>query len=597
MTKQKSSIAKLLTYAGGYRKLTILGCSLSAAAAVLVLGPFICIWLVIREIFVFWPEVTAAQHVSHYGQMAVWLALASLLVYFAALMCTHLAAFRTARNMRMQAMRQVVELPLGYFSDKQSGRLRKIIDDNASLTESLLAHQLPDLVGAVVTPIAAVVLLLIFDWRMGLVSLLPMAVAVWLLNAMMGGENAHFFSRYQLALEKMSGEAVEYVRGIPVVKVFQQTVYSFKSFYEAIMSYKELASGYALSCQKPMTAFTTVLNGTFLLLIPVGLILLSLTSSAADVLLDWIFYILFTPACAMMMTRIMYASESLMQADEAVRKLEEIMAVQPLAEPVVPKMPKTFDIAFEEVTFHYPQAERAALDGVSFTIQQGTTAAIVGPSGSGKTTAASLIPRFWDVDSGRIAIGGVDVREMDSERLMKQVAFVFQDTHLFKASLLDNIRAARPSATREEALQAAHLAQCDDIIAKCADGIDTVIGAQGVYLSGGECQRIAIARAILKDAPIVLLDEATAFADPENERLIQQAFEHLTRGKTVLMIAHRLSTVKDADCILVMADGRIAESGRHEELVAQGGLYAQMWRNYQTSVAWKVEKEALNDGA
>lgn len=597
MAKSKNSLAQLMNYAGGHKKLTILGCTLSGVAAVLALGPFICIWLVIREIFAVWPEVTAAQNVSYYGQMAVWLALASLLVYFAALMCTHLAAFRTARNMRTVAMRQVVELPLGYFSDKQSGRLRKIIDDNASLTESLLAHQLPDLVGAIVTPLAAVVLLLIFDWRMGLLSLLPMLAAVGLMRTMMGGENASFFSRYQLALEKMSGEAVEYVRGIPVVKVFQQTVYSFKSFYDAIMSYRELASGYALSCQKPMTAFTTVLNGTFLLLIPAGMLFLAWSGQETAILLDWLFYILFTPACAMMMTRIMYASESLMEADEAVRKLDEIMAARPLAEPITPKLPKTYDIAFEEVTFHYPKAQRAALDGVSFTIGQGTTVALVGPSGGGKTTAASLIPRFWDVDSGRIAIGGIDVRDMDSEQLMKQVAFVFQDTHLFKASLLDNIRAARPSATREEALQAAHLAQCDDIIAKCCEGIDTVIGTQGIYLSGGECQRIALARAILKDAPIVLLDEATAFADPENERLIQQAFEHLTRGKTVLMIAHRLSTVKDADCILVMADGRIAESGRHEELVAKRGLYAQMWHNYQTSVAWKVGKEALDYGA
>lgn len=597
MSKKRSSLEKLLDYAGGYKKLTMIGCLLSGVAAVLALGPFICIWLVVRTILEVWPYTPPEEAVAYYGYMAVWLALGSIAIYFVGLMCTHIAAFRTARNMRQQAVNHVMTLPMGFFSDKQSGRLRKIIDDNASQTESLLAHQLPDLAGAVVTPVAAILLLLVFDWRMGLLSLLPMAAAIWLMGKMMGGENAGFFQRYQMALEKMSGEAVEYVRGIPVVKVFQQMVFSFKSFYAAIMSYRDLATSYALSCQKPMTAFTTVLNSTFLLLIPAGMVLLSITAEGEKVLLDWIFYILFTPACAMMINRIMYASQSLMEADEAIRKLNEILSVKPLAEPTAPQAPQEHSIAFRQVTFSYPGAEQPALKDISLEIKEGMTVAIVGPSGGGKTTTASLIPRFWDVDAGQVLIGGIDVRKMATEELMRQVAFVFQDTHLFKASLLDNIRAGRHDASREQVLQAAHLAQCDDILAKLPSGIDTVVGTEGIYLSGGECQRVALARAILKDAPIVLLDEATAFADPENEQQIQRAFEYLTRGKTVLIIAHRLSTIRHADQILVMDGGTIVERGRHEELMAAEGLYAGMWRDYKQSVAWRVGKEAVNHGA
>ena len=587
--KKQSNLSRLLTLVGGHRKLTFLGCALSGIAAVLGLIPYVCVWLAARDVLAVYPDVTGASGIVRWGWLAVWFAAANILVYFAALMCTHIAAFRTARNMRHAGVVHILELPLGFFTGNQSGRLRKIIDDNAALTEDLLAHKLPDLTAAVVTPIAAVVLLFAFDWRMGLLCLLTMVLAFVCMASMMGGKNAGFFHRYQQEIEKMSAEAVEYVRGIPVVKVFQQTVYSFKAFYAAIQSYSDLASQYAMSCRKGQTSFLTCINGGFALLIPAALLLAS-GGNGWEVLTDFIFYALFAPACGGMINRIMYASESVMEADEAVMKLDQILEQKPLKETEHPEKPSGETVSFEHVTFRYPGTEHPALKDVSFTVKEGTVTGLVGPSGGGKSTAASLIPRFWDVESGHVRIGGADVRDMDSRELMKHVAFVFQDTKLFKTSLLENIRMSRPSATVDEVKAAAHAAQCDEILEKLPEGLNTIVGAKGVYLSGGEAQRIALARAILKDAPIVVLDEATAFADPENEALIQKAFGRLTKGKTVLMIAHRLSTVRNADRILVIDKGTVREQGNHEELLAADGLYAQMWSDYQKAAAWKVER-------
>ena len=587
--KKQSNLSRLLALAGGHKKLTFLGCALSGIAAVLGLVPYVCVWLAAKDVLAAYPDVTGAFRIVRWGWMAVWFAIANILVYFAALMCTHIAAFRTARNMRHLGTAHILELPLGFFTGNQSGRLRKIIDDNAALTEDLLAHKLADLTAAVVTPIAAVVLLFTFDWRMGLLCLLTMILAFVCMASMMGGKNAGFFHRYQREIEKMSAEAVEYVRGIPVVKVFQQTVYSFKAFYTAIQSYSDLASQYAMSCRNGQTSFLTCINGSFALLIPAALLLAS-GGDGWEVLADFIFYALFAPACGAMINRIMYASESVMEANEAMMKLDQILEQKPLEETASPKKPENETVTFEHVTFQYPGTEHPALKDVSFTVKEGTVTGLVGPSGGGKSTAASLIPRFWDVQSGHVRIGGADVRDMDSRELMKHVAFVFQDTKLFKVSLLENIRMSRPSASVEEVKAAAHAAQCDDILEKLPAGLDTVVGTKGVYLSGGEAQRIALARAILKDAPIVVLDEATAFADPENEALIQKAFSELTRGKTVLMIAHRLSTVQNADKILVIDRGSVREQGNHEELLAAGGLYAKMWSDYQKAAAWKVER-------
>ncbi len=598
MEKQKNGeLSRMFGYAGNYHVLTVLGCILSGISTILSMLPFVCIWLVIRDLIQAFAagDISLATESTRYAWIAVVFAAASILIYFIALNCTHLAAFRTATNMRKTAIHHIVTLPLGYFSQNASGRLRKIIDDNAGLTEGFLAHQLPDMTGADVMPGAVIVLIFLFAWRLGICCLIPMGISVIFLKQMMGGDNAQFMGKYMTALETMNKEAVEYIRGIPVVKVFQQTIYSFKNFHAAIEEYEKFASGYALKCRIPLTGFTVTLNGTFVLLIPVVMFILSGISGQAayeNVVLDFLFYSLFTPVCATMMNRIMFASEQLMAAKSAVSRVDEILQEKPLKEPEHPMIPADASIVFSDVSFSYPGAQEKALDHISFVVPAGKTVALVGASGSGKSTAASLIPRFYDVQSGSVTIGGVDVRNIEKRELMKRVAFVFQNTRLFKDTLLNNIKAARPDATREEVMKAANEAQCKDIIDRLPDGLDTLVGTGGTYLSGGENQRIALARAVLKDAPIIVLDEATAFADAENEHQIQLAFERLTQNKTVLMIAHRLSTIQDADLILVFKDGQIAERGTHEELLNLNGIYSSMWKDYQTSIAWKVGKEA-----
>lgn len=595
--KKNSEISRMFAYAGKRHWLTILGMILAGRSTVLSMILFVCIWFVVRDLLnaLSAGDVSLAVHSGAYAWGAVGFSVLSILLYFLALCCSHLAAFRTATNMRKKAMHHIVTLPLGYFSQNASGRLRKVIDDNAGLTEEFLAHQLPDLTGAVVMPVAVLVLIFTFDWRLGLCCLVPMVISFFFLKQMMGGDNAHFMEGYMTALETMNKEAVEYIRGIPVVKVFQQTVYSFKNFHAAIEEYEKYASGYALKCRIPLMGFNVSLNGTFILLIPVACMILSgLTGQAAyqDVLLAFLFYSLFTPVCTTMMSRVMFASEQLMAAKSAVTRIEGVLKEEPLAEAEHPQQPRDASVSFENVSFSYPGASEKALDHVSFEIPAGKAVALVGASGSGKSTAAQLIPRFYDAAEGRVLVGGVDVRQISKQTLMDQIAFVFQNTRLFKDTLLENIRAARPNATREEVLRAAEAAQCREIIARLPEGLDTVVGNGGTYLSGGENQRIALARVILKDAPIIVLDEATAFAGAENEHQIQLAFEKLTEKKTVLMIAHRLFTVQDADEILVFDEGKIVERGTHASLLAAGGRYASMWKDYQTSVQWKVGKEA-----
>ena len=578
--KQPPVLGRLLEYAGGHKWLSVLGCGLSGVSAAVGIFPFVFVWYAARGILT--PGGGVPAGLARYGWYALAAALLSAAIYFAGLMCTHLAAFRVATNMRKAAAAHLIDLP--------SGRLRKQIDDNAALTETLLAHTIPDAVGGIVTPILAVGLLFVFDWRMGLACLIPMIIGLVCLMTMMTGRGMKFFEEYQRAGERISAEATEYVRGIPVVKVFQQTVYSFKSFHTAILSYRDLASGYAMMCRMPYTLFTVVLNAMFLLLMPLGMVLVGGAADGWAVLADLVFYIFFAPQLAFMMERLMYAVNAQMEAAEAVNKLEAILRESPLPEPAADSGSKPADrgISFENVTFSYDGADRPALTNVSFHLPQGEAWALVGPSGGGKTTIARLIPRFFDVQAGAVLLGGRDVRSIPTAELMEQISFVFQEVRLFKKSIRDNIRAARPSATEDEILRAAQLAQCGDILGKTPGGLDAVIGAKGVYLSGGEMQRIALARAILKDAPIVVLDEASSFADPENEAKIQKAFEALMKGKTVLMIAHRLSTVRNMDRILVIRDGEIAEEGKHNELLEKGGVYAAMWEEYQKAAQWKV---------
>ena len=595
--KKDSEISRMFAYAGNRHWLTILGMILAGLSTVLSMAPFVCIWFVVRDMLhaQMQGDISLAANSSTYAWWAAGFSILSILLYFLALCFAHLAAFRTATNMKKAAMHHIVTLPLGYFNQNASGRLRKIIDDNAGLTEDFLAHQLPDLTGAFVMPVAVLVLIFVFDWRLGLCCLVPLAVSLFCMKQMMGGDNAHFMEGYMTALETMNKEAVEYIRGIPVVKVFQQTVYSFKNFHAAIEEYEKYASGYALKCRIPLTEFNVALNGTFILLIPVAcMILAGVTGQAAyeDVFLDFLFYSLFTPVCTTMMNRVMFASEQLMAAKSAVNRIEEVLHEQPLPEPIHSGEPKDASVAFENVSFSYPGIEEKALDQITFAIPEGKTVALVGASGSGKSTAAKLIPRFYDVTEGSVRVGGIDVREIDKQTLMEKIAFVFQNTKLFKDTLMENIRSARPEATREEVMKAVRAAKCEEIIERLPNGLDTLVGNGGTYLSGGENQRIALARAILKDAPIIVLDEATAFADAENEHQIQLAFEKLTEGKTVLMIAHRLSTIQNADLILVFDDGKIIERGTHESLLSAGGKYASMWKDYQTSICWKVGKEA-----
>lgn len=590
--KEDSTFKRLMGYAGKRKALTYTAVILSAASSVLAVCPFLCIFFVIREVLYAIPDISQAENLRFYGWLAFGSAAASMLVYFAALMCSHLSAFRVASNMKKAAIEKLIDLPLGYFNQNTSGKLRRIIEDSTGLTEAYLAHQLPDIAGALATPVTVIVLMLFFDWRLGLVSLIPIAIGLAALNTMVGKDMEKDVFEYQNVLEDVNSEAVEYVRGIPVVKTFQQSVFSFKNFHDAIMRYKRYAVNYTLHMRMPMCKYTVAINSGFLFLIAAGLLILSNTGDYIGFLTDFIFYILFTALCVTMMNKIMWTSENKAMAKNALNRLDLILKSEPLPEKATAFRPKDSRIEFRNVTFTYPNAKTAVLNNISFTVEPGSTVALVGPSGGGKSTIASLTARFWDAESGSVLIGGIDVRDMREEELMKNISFVFQDSRLFKLSVKDNIKAARPDATDEEVMRAVKAARCEDIINKLPKGIDTVVGTKGIYLSGGEAQRISLARAILKDAPIILLDEASAFADPENEYLIQKAMENLIKGKTVLMIAHRLSTVRDADNIIVIANGRAAEQGRHEELMAENGIYADMYREYEKAVKWRVAKEA-----
>ncbi len=593
--KKQNDVVALLKYAGSYRKLTYLGMALSGAAMVLGMVPYFCIWLGMRDLIAVAPEWTRAAGISRYGWLAFAAMVGGILVYFAALMCTHLAAFRTASNIRKQGMAHLMKAPLGFFDSNASGLLRNRLDGAASETETLLAHNLADIVGTVAMFVSMLVLMFVFDWRMGASCLLAAVISLAAMSAMMGGKNAKMIAEYQKAQDYISKAGTEYVRGIPVVKIFQQTVYSFKTFRKAIEDYSKKAEDFSCgACSKPQAANLTFTEAAFAFLVPAALLIAPSTlrnGNFADFVTNFAFYAVFSAIISTALARIMFMASGMMQATNALARINEVMDAPVLTFPASPKKPQDNGVEFKDVSFTYEGAELPALSHVSFRAEPGQTVALVGPSGGGKTTAASLIPRFWDVTGGAVEVGGTDVRKIDPHVLMDQVAFVFQNNRLFKTSILENVRASRPEASREEALAALKAAQCDDIIAKLPKGVDTLLGTEGTYLSGGEQQRVALARAILKDAPIVVLDEATAFADPENEVLIQKAFATLTKGRTVIMIAHRLSTVVNADKIIVLNEGQAVESGTHAELVKAGSLYARMWAEYNQAASWRITTE------
>ena len=587
--KKQSDFSRLMGYAGRYRVFTYASWVLSAISALTALVPFLYIWMILRDVLAAAPDYAQAVNIPHYGWMAVLFAVLAYLIYIAALMCSHLSAFRVATNLRLEVSEHLATLPLGFTETFGSGKLRKIIHESTGAAETFLAHQLPDKYNAMATPIGLLVLLLVFDWRLGLLSLVPVALGFVIMSAMTGRRMADKMRQYGNALESMSNEAVEYVRGIPVVKTFGQSVFSFKKFKATIDEYEKWVIAYTKELRMPMMLYTAAINGAFAFLI-VGGLLFTRNGVTSEFLLNLLFYIIITPVISLTLTRIMYMSENELVVADALARVDSVLDAEPVPENDHPRHPKDASVSLKDVHFSY-DGKTDVIKGVSLKIQPGQMVAFVGPSGGGKSTLANLICRFFDVQSGSVRVGGADVRDIPKEELMDTISFVFQNSRLLKGSILDNVRLGRAQATGAEVLAALKAAQCMDIVEKFPEGIHTVIGTKGVYLSGGEQQRIAIARAMLKNAPILLLDEATAFADPDNEAKVQAAFAQLAKGKTVLMIAHRLSTVANADCIYVVQDGQIVESGTKDELCAQNGLFARMWQDYQASVQWKVAKE------
>ena len=583
-----SAFSRLMEYAGSYKILTYMSWILSFLSALTALLPLVYIFFIIREVLEVAPDFSKATSIVQNGIMAVVFSAAALVIYFGALMCSHVSAFRIGSNIKRKLLKHISKLPLGFSDEMGSGKLRKIINDSSAAAETYLAHNLPDMAGAIATPLGMVVMMFVVDLRFGLVSILPIILAFLCMGKMIGPAMKEDMRLYNNALEDMNNEAVEYVRGIPIVKTFGQTVHSFSRFKASIQNYYKFCIAYTKRCRQPMLFFMLFINSAFAFLIALALILSNGGANVtSNIILNFLFYVIITPVIVTTMQRVMFMSEGNMTVADAFDRIDSVLNRKPFENTDKNITPDDNSVAFENVSFSY-DGEKLALDNVSFEVKSGTSLTLVGPSGGGKTTVAGLIARFWDVQNGAVKIGGVNVKDIPKEELMNTVSYVFQDSKLLKRSILENVRLSRPDATEQEVMLALEKAQCTDIIEKLPDGINTVIGAKGVYLSGGEQQRIAIARAVLKDAPIVVLDEATAFADPENEYLVQNSFKELSKNKTVIMIAHRLSTIQGCDNIIVLDNGRISEQGVHGELLKKDGIYNKMWKDYQSSVSWKV---------
>ncbi len=580
-------LKRFLPYMGRKKILLPISLILSGISAVLNILPFVLVWYITRNILSA-PQAIEVSNISFYAALAFACAVSGIVVYFAALLSSHLAAFRVEVGMQKVGMEKILALPLGFFDQYASGKIRKIVNDGAGTTHTFLAHQLPDMAGSIVSPVILIGLIIIVDWRMGIACLIPIILGFLTMSFMMSAEGKNFQQMYYDSLEEMSSESVEYIRGIPVVKTFGQTIYSFKRFYDSIIKYKEMVHAYTLLWRPPMSFYTIIMQSAAFFLIPMAIFLIGRGENLSLVLADFIFYLLISPIFTMLLMKSMYFQQNTTIAEQAIDRLDQLLDYPSMSYPENSNKIKNYSVEFKDVAFSYEKNSKRALDKISFTLQEGETIALVGASGGGKTTIARLAARFWDTDEGEVLVGGMNVRDIPQKELMDNISFVFQSTKLFKGSLKENILFGKENAGEEELNKAIDFSQSREIIDNLPEGLDTVIGSKGTYLSGGEQQRIALARAIVKNAPIVLLDEATAFADPENEHLIQKALKELSRGKTTLMIAHRLTSVQNVDRILVIEKGKIAEAGTHKELLEKGGIYKTMWEEYQRSVEWKI---------
>jgi ATP-binding cassette subfamily B protein len=594
--KKEFVLKRFLPYMGKKKALLPLALVLSGISTILNILPFVLVWYITRNMLSN-PSAIDMTRVGFYAWIAFACAVGGVVFYFCALMSSHLAAFRVEVGMQKIGMQKILSMPLGFFDKHSSGKIRKIVNDGAGTTHTFLAHQLPDMAGTIISPIILLVLLFVVDWRMGLASLFPIILGFITMKFMMNAKGKAFQKKYFDSLEEMSSESVEYIRGIPVVKTFGQSIFSFKRFHDSIIRYKEMVHAYTLLWRKPMSFYTVIMESAGFFLIPIAILLIGRGAELPLVLADFVFYMLISPIFTLLLMRSMYFQQNAMIAEQAIDRLDNLLQYPGLGYNETKRDITKHRLEFKNVVFSYEGSDQNALDGVSFTLNEGETIALVGASGGGKTTIARLAARFWDVDEGEILVGGINVKDIPKKELMDTISFVFQTTRLFKGPLRENIVFGKKNVDDDTISQAIDSSQAREIIDKLPDGLDTVIGSKGTYLSGGEQQRIALARAIVKDAPIVLLDEATAFADPENEHLIQKALKELSRGKTTLMIAHRLTTVQHVDRILVIESGRIAEEGTHQQLLDKGGIYKTMWHEYQRSVAWKIAaKETVGIG-